>query len=196
MEPTVWVSDAERLGSIALSSVVLYLGLVALIRVIGKRATAQMNSFDWIVTVAVGSLLASGILSASVGILDAGLAIVTLGLCQWALTRLSVRLPAVEKAVKPQPRLLVHRGAYLEAAMADERVTRAEVDAALRGQGYTSVREVGWAVLETDASISVIPADAARPADCDLMQGVNHPAAAPGGEGGRDGGGSAAREPG
>lgn len=154
---STWFTSWDRLESIAVSSVALYVLIVVLVRVMGKRVTGQMNSFDWIITVAVGSLLASGILQNSVSVSDAALAIGILAACQWLMTKASVRSQRFEKLVKPAPRLLVHKGAYLDAQMEHERVTRAEVDAALREQGHASIDEVNWVVLETDGTMSVVP---------------------------------------
>ncbi len=171
-EISIWFSSWDRLESIAVSSLVFYVLIVTLVRVVGKRVTAQMNSFDWIITVAVGSLLASGILQKSVSIADATLAIVLLAACQWVMTKLSVHSQRFEKLVKPAPRLLVHKGAYLHREMARERISRAEVDSALRHSGHTSISDVNWVILETDGTMSVVPREKIALSQADLMQQV------------------------
>ncbi len=168
-ETSTWISSWDRMLSIAFSSVAFYLLVVILVRLMGKRVTAQMNSFDWIITVAVGSLLASGILLEDVSIADGALAVLILAACQWAMTKLSVRSQRFEDAVKPRPRLLVHKGAYLRDAMDAERISKSEVDAALREKGYSSLADVNWVILETNGMMSVVSRRSQTLEEADLM---------------------------
>ncbi len=88
-EPWNIFADSERNLSIIASSLYFYVLVVALVRLMGKRTTAQMNNFDWIINVAVGSLVASGILFKNVPVMGATAAILTIAICQWLLTWLS-----------------------------------------------------------------------------------------------------------
>lgn len=136
---------------------IMYVAVVAFVRLSGKRTTSQMNGFDWVVTVAMGSLVASGIISRSVPLADAVVAIATLLALQYAVTRGVRRSEAFGRLVKAEPRLLLLDGRFLPEALAAERVTEGEVLSSIRGQGVDSIEEVAAVVLETDASISVIP---------------------------------------
>jgi uncharacterized membrane protein YcaP (DUF421 family) len=145
--------DLVRIG---LAAPVIYFTIIAFIRLAGKRSTSQMNNFDWVVTVALGSIAGAGITSNSVTALEALFAIAILLLIQWALTFLLARNAALESLVKSSPRLLVYRGEYLVENIHDERLTKSEVLAALRENGLTHVSEAELVVLETDASFSVV----------------------------------------
>lgn len=169
---TNWASDWDRVLSITVSSVVFYLFVVLLVRVMGKRVTAQMNSFDWIITVAVGSLVASGILLEDVSLADAAVAIVALSLCQWAMTWMSIKSAYFSDIVKPVPRLLVHRGEYLESAMRAERVTKSEVNVALRAEGFTDVADANWVILEANGQLTVVPRQDVKFKQAGLMDEV------------------------
>lgn len=169
---TNWASDWDRVLSITVSSVVFYLFVVLLVRVMGKRVTAQMNSFDWIITVAVGSLVASGILLRDVAVADAVTAIVVLALCQWAMTWMSMKSAHFSDIVKPVPRLLVHKGEYLESAMRAERVTKSEVNVALRAEGFTDVADANWVILETNGQLTVVPRQDVEFKQAELMDEV------------------------
>lgn len=138
--------------------VLAYVALVALLRVSGKRTLAKMNAFDFVVTVALGSTLATILLSSDVALAEGIAAFLTLVGAQYVVAWLSTRSAAVEKLVKSEPTLLVHDGRFLDAAMRQERVTRAEVLAALREQGMAEVEKVGAVVLETDGSLTALPA--------------------------------------
>ncbi len=133
-----------------------YAALVLLLRATGKRTLSKMNAFDLIVTVALGSTLATVLLSETVALAEGVLAFALLILLQYAITWLSIRSEMFRGLIKAEPRLLLHRGRPLHAAMRQERVTEEEIRAAIRSQGIASVQEVSAVVLETDGSFSVL----------------------------------------
>lgn len=133
-----------------------YATLVLLLRVSGKRTLSKMNAFDLVVTVALGSTLATIILSKDVALAEGVLAFALLIVLQLAITWLSVRSERFQALLKAQPRLLLHRGRLLPEALRRERVTEEEVRAALRAQGTASLEEVDAVVLETDGTFSVL----------------------------------------
>ncbi len=144
------------LARIIVAAVLAYGWLVLVVRVAGKRSLAKLNAFDLVVTVALGSTLATIILSKDVPLLEGMLAFVVLAALQWIVSRLSISSTWFKKLVRSDPRLLFEQGRYCDAAMVAERVTRSEVDAAIRSAGLGRLDEVGAVVLETDGSMSVI----------------------------------------
>jgi uncharacterized membrane protein YcaP (DUF421 family) len=133
-----------------------YVALVLLLRTSGKRTLSKFNAFDFVVTVALGSTLATVLLSQRVSLAQGATAFVVLIVLQLVVTWLSVRSARVRAVVKGEPTLLLHRGEFLEGTLRRERVTRDEVLAALRSQGVAEPAEVEAAVLETDGSITVV----------------------------------------
>lgn len=140
--------------------VLAYTALVVLLRVSGKRTLAKMNAFDFIVTIALGSTLATVLLSETVALSEGLAAFVLLAGMQYIITWLSVRSSTVRKLVKSEPSLLFHDGSFLDRAMTYERVTQDEVLAAVRQQGKGSMSEVNAVVLETDGTFSIISSPA------------------------------------
>ncbi|MGB3299763.1 MAG: YetF domain-containing protein [Phormidesmis sp.] len=147
----------EGVIEVAISAPIMYVGVVGAIRLVGKRATSQMNNFDWIVTVAIGSLTASGIVIDSVSVIEALVAIYLLLGAQYLLTKGVYASDRVTRLVKSNPTLLVNNGRLIHDALRHERVTPAEIIAALRENGLISLEEAQWVILETDATFSVIP---------------------------------------
>ena len=133
-----------------------YGALVALLRVTGKRTLAKMNAFDLVVTVALGSTLATVLLSKDVALAEGVLAFALLAGLQFSVAWLSVRSEHFRKLIKSEPRLLVSRGQILDSAMRDERVTRDEILSAARLSGYAGLEDIEAVVLETDGSFSVV----------------------------------------
>jgi uncharacterized membrane protein YcaP (DUF421 family) len=133
-----------------------YAGLVLLVRVSGKRTPSRMNAFDLIVTVALGSTVATILLSNDVALAESLVALSLLIGLQFTLTWLSVRSDSVERLIKAEPTLLVYRGELLHGALRRERVTEREVHQALRAKGNASVATTGTVVLETDGTFTVV----------------------------------------
>lgn len=146
-----------------------YASLVILLRISGKRTLAKMNAFDLIVTVALGSSLASILLSKDTVLLEGVTAFIMLILLQAIVAFASVRSRTVESIVKSEPVLLMHRGRMLADALRKERVTETEIWAAIRSEGVVRAEDVEAVVLETDGSFSVLHP---RGAPADTLQGV------------------------
>ena len=145
-----------RLGRVLLVGTLAYVALVLLLRISGKRTLSKLNAFDLVVTVALGSTLATVLLSKSVALAEGALALALLISLQYAIAWLSVRSPRLEGMIKAEPTLLLHRGRFLEQAMRAERITREEILAALRASGAAEPQAIAAVVLETDGSLSVI----------------------------------------
>lgn len=143
---------------VIIAGALAYTALLVLLRVSGKRSLSKLNAFDLVVTVALGSSLATVVLSKDVPLVEGFAAFGLLILAQYAITAASVRSRRIRTFVKSTPRLLVFRGKLLHDAMREERVTVEEIYAVVRGSGKTSIRDVGAVVLETDASLHVLGA--------------------------------------
>ena len=114
-----------------------------------------MNAFDLVVTVALGSILATILLSEDVALAEGMVAFGLLIGLQFAITWLSVRSETVSGLVKSEPALL-YRDGFLRDQMRRNRVVESEVRSAVRGQGFASMEQVRMVVLETDGSFTVI----------------------------------------
>ncbi|HWG98934.1 MAG TPA: YetF domain-containing protein [Pilimelia sp.] len=146
---------------VAVVAAVTYPLLIALLRLSGKRTLAKMNAFDLVVTVALGSTLATILLSRDVSIVEGVAALVMLVALQLVATWLSVRARPVRRLLKAQPTLLARDGRLLPEALRAQRVTAEEVRQAIRSHGLGDLGLVAAVVLETDGTFSVIPAQQA-----------------------------------
>lgn len=144
------------LGRVLAVGTLAYVSLVLILRISGKRTLTKLNAFDLVVTVALGSTLATVLLSKAVALAEGVLAMALLVLLQFVITWLSVRSPGFQSLVKSEPTLLVHRGRFLDGAMRSQRITRDEVMAALRSNGVPDAADVAAVVLETDGTMAVI----------------------------------------
>ena len=133
-----------------------YASLILILRISGKRTLSKWNAFDFVVTIALGSMTATIILSRDVALVEGVAAFTLLIALQYLITSLSVRSDSFAKLVKSEPTLLLYRGTIKHKALDRMRVTESEVRAALRSAGIASYEDAGAVVLETDGSFSVL----------------------------------------
>ena len=136
---------------------VAYVAIVFMLRWAGLRTLSKMNSYDFVVTIALGSVLASIIMSTQVSIVEGLVGMGVLIVFQFAVTWLWSRWRSLHDAATAPPTLLLHQGKMLEPALRDTRVTPAEVRAALRSAGMRGLDQAEAVVLEADGSLSVLP---------------------------------------
>jgi uncharacterized membrane protein YcaP (DUF421 family) len=179
MEPTNeimgWFGGWDRLSNVAIGAVFFYAYIVLLVRILGKRTTSQMNNFDWIITIAVGSLAASGILLRDIAIAEAAAAIAILAAAQWLTTKTVLKSDLASKIVKEEPTMLTHKGEFLHDAMDRTRVSEEEVMSALRANGLYNVEDANWVILETNGEFSVIPKKDIGMDDAAVLERVARP---------------------
>jgi uncharacterized membrane protein YcaP (DUF421 family) len=152
----MFFDNSHDLLRILVIGVCAYAGLIVLLRTTGKRTLSKMNAFDLIVTVALGSTLATVLLNKNVSLAEGMLAFALLCSLQYAVAFASVRFASFERLVKSEPTMLFFQGRFLDAALKKERVTRDEVLAAVRSQGVAELATAAAVVLETDGSLSVV----------------------------------------
>lgn len=136
--------------------ILAYLGLVAFLRISGKRTLSKLNAFDLVVTVALGSTLATILLSKDVSLAEGLVAFATLIGLQYIIAWSVVRSKMVSKAIKSEPTLLLYKGQILDSVLRKERVATEEILEVLRTRGVGSLGEVDTVVMETDGSFSVL----------------------------------------
>ena len=158
----MWFDSWSDLGRLVVVGPLAYLALVAVLRVSGARTLSKLNAFDLVVTVALGSTLATVLLSTDVSLSEGLVALVVLIALQYVVSWTSSRWPAVEGVVKSEP-VLLYRHGFLDPAMRRARVTQDEVRQAARSAGRASLTEVSAVVLETDGTLSVLGADPELP---------------------------------
>jgi uncharacterized membrane protein YcaP (DUF421 family) len=152
----MFINDWFGLVRVFVVGCLAYVILIVWLRITGKRALSKWNAFDFVVTIALGSTLASVIISRDVPLLEGAAALGLLVGLQFAITWLSVRIPALRKLIKAEPTLLLDNGKFLDEVMLRERVSESEVRMAIRSKGAAAIEEIEAVVLETDGSFSVI----------------------------------------
>ncbi len=144
--------------AIILTAICTYAVLITFTRIAGKRSFSKMSSFDFAMTVAVGSLLATTILSSSVSLLEGviGLAIVYLLQISAAMLR---RFKWFKELIDNTPLLLMDGTEILYENLRKARVTEGDLRSKLREANVIELNEVRAVVFETTGDISVLHTD-------------------------------------
>lgn len=138
------------------TGIIAYIAAIIFLRVSGKRTLAKWNSFDFVVTIGFGSVLASALLSTKDTFGKAIFAFALLVLFQYIITWIAVRSSAVQKLIKSEPSLLLYKGQMYRDVMKQERIAEGEILAALRTSGISAIENADAVILETDGSFSVL----------------------------------------
>ena len=153
----IFFDNIDKLGRIVLTTVMVYVLIVTVTKISGKRSTSQLNNFDWIVTVMIGSLGASTILLKDIPFVEGVSSILVLYLLQFAVTKYASVSPQFSNFILSEPRIVFYQGQFLPDAMRDERLTRQEIECAMRSEGINNFDDVEAIVFESDAKLTVIP---------------------------------------
>ncbi|MCU4801795.1 DUF421 domain-containing protein [Halobacteria archaeon HArc-gm2] len=155
-EVTFFVSGLNPIVRIVVVGVSMYVALVLFLRITGSRTLSSMNAFDFIVTVAIGSVFGRALTAKDVALSEAIVAFGLLLALQYVVTWLQIRWPFFRRVVTNPPALLYFRGEFVKGAMRQQRVAKSEIHAALRKKNFGSLDDVEAVVLESSGEISVI----------------------------------------
>lgn len=152
----IWFDSWESILRIMCVTPLAYVAMVFLLRVSGKRTLSKMNAFDFVVTIALGSVLASVVLYQNIPLADGATAMLTFIGSQFLFTWLSVRVKAVKTLITSRPTLIFYKGNFLYPAMKKERITVEEVYSEARQKGFSTLAGIELIVLETTGDIAII----------------------------------------
>lgn len=159
----------EALGAFALTLLAV-LWVILLVRVVGLRSLSKMTGFDFVTTIAVGSLIGTaGTADSAPEAVRAMAAILGLFLLQWLLAKWRVRSTIARGILGNEPVLLMEHGRFVDGALEDARVTRADIYAKMREAGVLELGSVRAVVLERTGDISIIKEG---PLDTGVMEDV------------------------
>jgi len=166
-----WLTTWEAAGMVVLSVAAVYLMLIVYTRLAGLRSFSKMSSFDFAMTVALGSLFATTAVMKDPPLLQSAVAFAAMYAGQAAIA-LARRTDWVSKLVDNQPRLLMYEGEMLRDQMRKARVTESDLLGKLREANALRLDQVKAVVFETTGDISVLHSDDDTELDDVLLKNV------------------------
>ena len=145
-------------------TILLYLILIAVIRLMGKRQIGQMEPSEFVVTMLVANLAAIPIQDGEVPLLTGAVPLLTVLGLELVLAALSLRSIALRKLLCGKPVILIENGRILQQNLRKTRITLDELPGHLREKDVLDLQAVQFAILETNGNLSVFPYPKERPA--------------------------------
>ena len=142
---------------IVFRATVIFLFVLVLMRVLGRRELSTLEPFDLIILVVIGDLVQQGVTQNDWSVTGAMLAVGTIGVLTVCTSWVSWRFPRMRPLIDGHPVVLVEDGKPIEGNMKRERITIEEIAAQARMQQLDSINKIKWAVLETGGGVSIIP---------------------------------------
>lgn len=141
---------------IALRAVVLYVFVVFVMRMIGRRELSTITPFDLVLLIVLGDAIQQGLTQDDYSVTGAVIAVSTLAVMQVTTSYVSYRVRPFRKVLKGEPIILIENGKLLSQNLRRERITADDVAEEMRTQQIPTFDQVQWAILESNGTISFI----------------------------------------
>jgi len=142
---------------IVLRALFLYVFVVFLMRVIGRRELSSLSAVDLVLLIVLGDAIQQGLTQDDYSVTGAVIAVSTIAAAQVGSSYLSFRSRRARRIIEGEPVVIVQAGKLIERNMKRERLTEDEVAEEMRAQQIASVEDVEWGILESNGTISFIP---------------------------------------
>jgi uncharacterized membrane protein YcaP (DUF421 family) len=154
--------------NICLRTGVIYILVLAGVRICGKREVGQMTPFDLVLLLLLSNSVQNAMTGPDTTLAGGAVAATTLLVLNYGAAEFSGLNRRFRKLIQGSPALLIHNGQLVTPHLAREHVTEDEVFRALREHGISNLKDVALGVLEVDGSISLLKYD-------DVPDASNHP---------------------
>jgi len=155
-----------------LRTIVLYLILILVVRLMGKRQIGEMEPAEFVVTMLVANLAAIPMQDGGIPLYSGLVPILTVLAVELLLSALSLKSPAMRKLLCGKPVILIENGHILQGNLRKTRITMDELSCQLRQKDVLDISTVQFAILETNGRVSVFPYPKEQPAsakDADIQ---------------------------
>jgi len=137
-------------------SLIVYVFLLILLRMTGKRQIGQLAPFDLVLLLVLSNAVQNSMNGGDNSVTGGLVSAATLVGLNCIVSFLTFRSKTMEALIEGRPEILIHNGVLFESVMRTAKITHHELAAALRQGGCLSVDDVHTAVLENNGSISVV----------------------------------------
>jgi uncharacterized membrane protein YcaP (DUF421 family) len=151
---SIWHLDVPALEKV-LRAILIYVFLIAVLRVIGKRELAQSNTLDLVVLLLVANAVQNGIIGDDVSVTGAFIGAGVLFALNEGLNRVAYQFGWAERALDGGPTILIRDGMPVAGALRRWGISLTELLSIARRQGFPDLSAVQTAILETNGVVSM-----------------------------------------
>ncbi len=146
-----------------LRGAIVYVFLLVLLRLTGKRQVGQLAPFDLVLLLVLSNAVQNSMNGGDNSLIGGLISATTLVLLNYGVGSLTFRNKKLEEAIEGHPVILIHNGKLYPELLERAQLTRHELDAALRQAGCACIEDVHTAILENNGTVSVTSRAEARP---------------------------------
>lgn len=157
-----------------LRTIILYLLVVLGLRMMGKRQVGEMQPSELVVAIMISDLASIPMQDVGIPLLSGVIPIFTLIIVEIALSQISLKNRKFRTLLTGKPSVIIHNGRILRDEMKKLRFNHDDLTEQLRIQGYVSIKDINFAILETNGQLSIIPKPQKQQASVeDVKKAVN-----------------------
>ena len=138
-------------------TIILYISVLIALRIMGKGEIAEMNAFDLVITLLIAEVAAIPMQDNSIPLIYGIASITGLIFIEILISYISLKSRTISKILSGNPAILISKNNLNYKQLKKERISIEELLEELRTQGYFNLRDVQYAILETDGDLSVVP---------------------------------------
>lgn len=156
-------------------TVILYIFVVIGLRTMGKRQIGEMQPSELVVAIMISDLATIPMQETGIPIFSGIIPIFTLIVMEILLSQFSLKNKGFRRLMSGKPNVIIHNGKILKEEMKKLRFNMDDLNEQLRIQGYTGIKDINFAILETNGQLSIIPKPKNRQASVeDVENAVNN----------------------
>ncbi len=151
------------MGVIIIRTAVLYLYIMLIMRIAGKRQVGELQPFELVVAILIADLAAIPMESVDIPLIHGLLPLTVLLIMELCISYLSLRHQGFRRLVSGTPSILIENGRIIEQQLREQRYNLNDLLEQMRLAGYPNIQDIEFAILETGGQLSVIPKSQKRP---------------------------------
>jgi uncharacterized membrane protein YcaP (DUF421 family) len=136
-------------------SLVVYVFLIALLRLTGKRQIGQLSPFDLVLLLILSNAVQNSMNAGDSSLIGGLISASTLVVVNYIVGLITFKSKKLEAIIEGRPQVLIHQGKLFEDVMNEAKLTQHELDSTLRQSGYFEIKDVKLAILENNGSVTV-----------------------------------------
>ena len=153
----MWTIGLPHWSEFLVRAGVVYLFLLILLRMTGKRQVGQMAPFDLVLLLVLSNAVQNSMNGGDNSLVGGLISAATLVGINWAVSWMTFRSKRLEQIIEGRPTILIHDGKIDQKEMSRAQMTQHELNAALRSYGVSEIEAVRFAILENNGHVTVVP---------------------------------------
>ncbi|KKI93675.1 membrane protein [Bacillus sp. SA1-12] len=143
-------------AQITIELVLGFFALFILTRILGKTQITQITTFDFISALVLGELVGNAIFDDEVGVVQILYAVIIWGLLIFILEIITQKWSKTRGLLEGNPSIIIHKGKIIRESMKKNKLDINQLQHLIRSKGAFSIRELEYAILETDGTVSIL----------------------------------------